>query len=77
MTPVKSFVEHIDYYVCLVPCYCSGDLKLENIMLVSAADDSPVKVIDFGMMVRLPESDATTYIGTSAVGSPGLKVFYF
>jgi hypothetical protein len=48
----------------------TGDLKLENLMLVTTEDDSPVKVIDFGMMVQLAPSHST-YVGTSAVGSPG------
>jgi serine/threonine protein kinase len=30
------------------------DLKLDNIMLVSAEADSEVKLVDFGMMVRVP-----------------------
>lgn len=50
--------------------YVHRDLKLENLMLVTSDDDSPVKVIDFGMMVQLPESHHI-YTGTSAVGSPG------
>lgn len=52
-------------------CSAAGDLKLENLMLVTTADDSPVKVIDFGMMVSLPQ-DHHIYTGTSAVGSPGV-----
>jgi hypothetical protein len=40
-------------------------------MLVTTADDSPVKVIDFGMMVKLPE-EHSMYVGKSAVGSPGM-----
>mmetsp|Transcript_20394 Transcript_20394/g.29293 ORF Transcript_20394/g.29293 Transcript_20394/m.29293 type:complete len:606 (+) Transcript_20394:182-1999(+) len=35
--------------------YLHRDLKLENIMLVNEAEDSPVKIIDFGMVVKLPE----------------------
>mmetsp|Transcript_22186 Transcript_22186/g.32284 ORF Transcript_22186/g.32284 Transcript_22186/m.32284 type:complete len:633 (+) Transcript_22186:58-1956(+) len=31
------------------------DLKLENLMLVSLEDNSPVKIIDVGMMVRMDE----------------------
>lgn len=49
------------------------DLKLENMMLVTTGDDSPVKVIDFGMMVKLPPNK-NAYIGTSAVGSPGASM---
>jgi serine/threonine protein kinase/Ca2+-binding EF-hand superfamily protein len=30
------------------------DLKLENLMLVNMAEDSKIKLIDFGMMVRIP-----------------------
>lgn len=51
------------------------DLKLENLMLVTTEDDSPVKVIDFGMMVHLPQNE-DIYVGTSAVGSPGEGVFF-
>jgi hypothetical protein len=54
-------------------CCDAGDLKLENLMLVTPEDDSPVKVIDFGMMVQLPEHHHI-YTGTSAVGSPGVLV---
>ena len=39
-------------------------------MLVDSRDDSPVKVIDFGMMVTLPRNHHL-YTGTAAVGSPG------
>ena len=39
-------------------------------MLVTSEDDSPVKVIDFGMMVNLPKNHHI-YTGSSAVGSPG------
>lgn len=41
-------------------------------MLVTPEDDSPVKVIDFGMMVQLREGQQN-YIGTAAVGSPGIN----
>eukprot|EP00602_Paraphysomonas_sp_CaronLab_P002997 CAMPEP_0185032234 /NCGR_PEP_ID=MMETSP1103-20130426/20169_1 /TAXON_ID=36769 /ORGANISM="Paraphysomonas bandaiensis, Strain Caron Lab Isolate" /LENGTH=586 /DNA_ID=CAMNT_0027568055 /DNA_START=54 /DNA_END=1814 /DNA_ORIENTATION=+ len=37
--------------------YLHRDLKLENIMLVNDSEDSPVKIIDFGMVVKLPEGE--------------------
>lgn len=30
-----------------------GDIKLANLLLVSEAEDSPVKLIDFGSMAQL------------------------
>jgi len=50
--------------------YIHRDVKLENLMLVTTEDDSPVKVIDFGMMVKLGDGHHK-YVGTAAVGSPG------
>lgn len=46
------------------------DLKLENLMLVSTEDDSKIKLIDFGMMVRvLPPHD--TYTSSHLQGTAG------
>jgi len=36
--------------------YIHRDLKLENVMLATKDEDSPVKIIDFGLMVRLKDS---------------------
>lgn len=57
------------------------DLKLDNIMLVSAEADSEVKLVDFGMMVHLPEEvdemavsrhkRRTVYIDKYLTGTPG------
>ena len=33
------------------------DLKLDNILLVSDSDNSPVKIIDFGFMCQVPTGD--------------------
>lgn len=44
------------------------DLKAENIMLVSEATDSPIKVVDFGMAMIVP--DDLTGI-TEGAGTPG------
>lgn len=46
------------------------DLKLENLMLVTLEDDSPVKIIDVGMMVRM--NDGTDiYKSDSTMGTRG------
>ncbi|CAE7360510.1 CCAMK [Symbiodinium microadriaticum] len=46
------------------------DLKLENVMLESYADDSPVKIIDLGMMVHLPPG-TNKYIAEKISGTRG------
>jgi serine/threonine protein kinase len=46
------------------------DLKLENIMYANKSDDSPVKIIDFGMMVKLPKGQ-DVYMGIDVQGTPG------
>ena len=45
--------------------YIHRDLKCENIMLVRSGADSPAKIIDLGMMVRLPQA-----LPPSAASSP-------
>lgn len=35
--------------------YLHRDLKVENLIAISKEDNSPIKLIDFGMMVELPE----------------------
>jgi len=48
------------------------DLKLENLMLARDSTDSPVKIIDFGLMVRVPaEYTDGVYRDTCVVGTPG------
>lgn len=35
--------------------YLHRDLKAENLIAISKDDSSPIKLIDFGMMMKLPE----------------------
>jgi serine/threonine protein kinase len=37
--------------------YLHRDLKVENLIAISREDNSAIKLIDFGMMVRLPEGE--------------------
>lgn len=46
------------------------DLKLENLMYASKEEDAPLKIIDFGMMVRMDERNSI-YIGDNVQGTPG------
>lgn len=46
------------------------DLKLDNVMLISNDDGSPVKLIDFGMMISLEYPDISI-LGKSIVGTDG------
>mmetsp|Transcript_2935 Transcript_2935/g.4448 ORF Transcript_2935/g.4448 Transcript_2935/m.4448 type:complete len:650 (+) Transcript_2935:131-2080(+) len=46
------------------------DLKPENLMLVSENDDSAVKIIDFGLMVELPEGKQV-YTSVDVMGTRG------
>lgn len=58
-------LHHIGYLHC--------DLKLENVMFSSLEDDAQVKLIDFGMMVRLPEEGVfycETIHGTAGYVAP-------
>jgi Ca2+-binding EF-hand superfamily protein len=56
------------------------DLKLDNIMLVSAEADAEVKLVDFGMMVRLTlghqgEGDTREIAAVEAEGEEGKEVY--
>jgi len=59
-------------------CYCHGqkichrDLKPENLLLLNTNDDSPLKVIDFGLSKIFHEEDhkMTTKVGTAYYVSP-------
>ena len=46
------------------------DLKLENVMLADKSPDPVAKLIDFGMMVRLPP-DSDTYVSETVLGTAG------
>ena len=37
--------------------YLHRDLKVENLIAVSKDDNSPIKLIDFGMMMKLPDGE--------------------
>ena len=50
--------------------YLHRDLKYNNIILVSDRDDSSVKIIDFGSMMKLPEGDGFC-VREELVGTPG------
>ena len=47
------------------------DIKLENLMLVNDQEDSPIKLIDFDLMVRLPTDGDGVYRGYTINGSAG------
>jgi serine/threonine protein kinase len=47
----------------------TGDIKLENLMMVSHDDDSEVKIIDLGLCVPYPESGI--YVGKKVRGTVG------
>lgn len=59
-------------------CYCHSqkichrDLKPENLLFLNTSDDSPIKVIDFGLSKLLDkkESKMTTKVGTAYYVSP-------
>lgn len=46
------------------------DFKLENAMMVTMAKDSPVRIIDFGMVCKIP-SYTGSYRGSAIQGTPG------
>lgn len=50
--------------------YIHRDLKLENIMLLNQNPDSPIRLIDFGMMIELPDNSDVVVTKVS-VGTPG------
>eukprot|EP00602_Paraphysomonas_sp_CaronLab_P010587 CAMPEP_0185036004 /NCGR_PEP_ID=MMETSP1103-20130426/28324_1 /TAXON_ID=36769 /ORGANISM="Paraphysomonas bandaiensis, Strain Caron Lab Isolate" /LENGTH=542 /DNA_ID=CAMNT_0027573351 /DNA_START=166 /DNA_END=1792 /DNA_ORIENTATION=- len=50
--------------------YVHRDIKLENIILVNNEDDSPVKVIDLGLMVQLPDG-SDEYTDRGVLGTAG------
>jgi serine/threonine protein kinase len=50
--------------------YVHRDLKLENIMLLTQEADSPIRLIDFGMMVALPDKEEVL-VTKLAMGTPG------
>jgi serine/threonine protein kinase len=50
--------------------YIHRDLKLENIMMLNQNPDSPIRLIDFGMMVELPP-DREVAIAKVALGTAG------
>mmetsp|Transcript_3838 Transcript_3838/g.5968 ORF Transcript_3838/g.5968 Transcript_3838/m.5968 type:complete len:729 (+) Transcript_3838:136-2322(+) len=52
----KMFKRVVRALECLHRRRCiHRDIKLENIMLVGDEEDSPVRLIDFGLMIHLPE----------------------
>jgi serine/threonine protein kinase len=50
--------------------YVHRDLKLENIMLLNSKPDSPIRLIDFGMMAALPD-DQDVLVTKVAIGTAG------
>lgn len=50
--------------------YIHRDLKLENVMLADRSADPVVKLIDFGMMVQLPEG-SDTFTSPTVLGTAG------
>jgi serine/threonine protein kinase len=46
------------------------DLKLENLLLVSADDDANVKICDFGFAKQCPEDGFRTFLGTPSYVAP-------
>lgn len=51
--------------------YVHRDLKLDNLMLISGDDPSPVKIIDFGMMVYLPYPELELRFPNALYGTDG------
>jgi calcium-dependent protein kinase len=43
---------------------CHRDLKVENFLLLNHHDESPVKIIDFGLSRFNPDNTMTTRVGT-------------
>jgi serine/threonine protein kinase len=43
---------------------CHRDLKVENFLLLNESDDSPVKIIDFGLAKFNPDNAMTSKVGT-------------
>jgi serine/threonine protein kinase len=50
--------------------YIHRDLKLENIMLLNQKPDSPIRLIDFGMMIELPAGQEVV-VAKVALGTAG------
>lgn len=51
-------------------CFVHRDFKLENAMMVTKEKDSPVRIIDFGMVCKIP-SYTGCYRGATIQGTPG------
>lgn len=51
--------------------YIHRDLKLDNLLLVSHEDNSPIKIIDFGCMVQLPLGQHVYRRQGELAGTPG------
>lgn len=47
------------------------DLKLDNLLLATDDSNSPVKVIDFGLMVQI-DHKTRRYLDTKCLGTPGM-----
>jgi serine/threonine protein kinase/Ca2+-binding EF-hand superfamily protein len=47
------------------------DIKLENLMLVNNSENSPIKIIDFGVAVQLPEG-SEVYVENGSVSGGGI-----
>ena len=55
---------------CSKPCVrVAGDIKVANLLLQSDAEDSPVKIIDFGSLVQLDHASMRV-VTEEAHGSP-------
>jgi serine/threonine protein kinase len=74
--PTELYISHLFKGVVLAlqsiheKAYLHRDLKYNNIILVSDRDDSSVKIIDFGSMIKLPEGDGSC-VREELVGTPG------
>lgn len=55
--------------------YLHRDLKVENMIAISDDDNSAIKLIDFGMMVKVPEGE-DKLIDPQKPGTP-CKFYYF
>lgn len=49
--------------------YTTGDIKVANLLMQSDADDSPVKIIDFGSLIQLDHASMRV-VTEEAHGSP-------
>jgi calcium-dependent protein kinase len=56
---------------------CHRDLKTENILLINNKDDSPIKLIDFGLSCYFDPSNAKNNFMKTKVGTVNIILMYY